>query len=145
MKFSQICEAYDVLSNNHNRHVYDKYGPTGLREGIHSIGGKPLGAYSFCGNPYEVFEKFFGNQNPFVESLYKHDQTDGSTEKYIPTPADVEVILECSLHEFYNGCMKKIEYDREILNLDNKTTKAVRESIEIHVKPGYSHETVLNF
>jgi len=40
--------------------------------------------------------------------------------------------------------MKKIEYDREILNLDNKTTKAVRESIEIHVKPGYSHETVLN-
>ena len=35
-----------------------------------------MGGYRFSGNSYEIFEKFFGNANPFTDKLEDdgHDQ-----------------------------------------------------------------------
>lgn len=49
------------------------------------------------------------------------------------------------MYEFYNGCVKHVEYDREVAQHDGKTTKTVREEKSIEVKPGYSETTSISF
>jgi DnaJ-class molecular chaperone len=55
------------------------------------------------------------------------------------------ITLECTLQEFYNGCLKKIDFDRDVLTHDGRTTKPVKEDMNIEVKPGFSEATVLTF
>jgi DnaJ homolog subfamily B member 13 len=40
----------------------------------------------------------------------------------------LEVIVECTLNELYNGCSKKVTYTRTVLNGDGQTTKDIQES-----------------
>ena len=41
--------------------------------------------------------------------------------------------------------MKKIDFDREILSHDGRTTRPQKEEMSIEVKPGFSENTVLEF
>jgi hypothetical protein len=34
-----------------------------------------VGGYRYAGNSYEIFEKFFGNLNPFADT-HEHDGSD---------------------------------------------------------------------
>jgi len=34
VRFKEVCEAFDILSNVELRAIYDKYGDFGLREGL---------------------------------------------------------------------------------------------------------------
>jgi DnaJ homolog subfamily B member 13 len=94
-----------------------------------------VGGYRFGGNSYEIYEKFFGTTNPFADTL-ENDGTDqfgsifgdgfgGKSQSLPSAPQDIVITLECTLHEFYNGCLKKIEFDREQLQHDGKTTKTL--------------------
>ncbi len=71
--------------------------------------------------------------NPFAEKL-EDDGKDqfgsmfaasfGATNtNYLPAPKDIKVTLECTLQEFYNGCMKKVSYERKKLLHDGKTAR----------------------
>jgi DnaJ-class molecular chaperone len=60
-------------------------------------------------------------------------------------PQDVLVILDCTLFEFYNGCVKHVEFDREVAQHDGKTTKTILEERTIEVKPGFSEATEISF
>ena len=62
-----------------------------------------------------------------------------------PAPKDIVISLDCTLYEFFNGCMKTISFDREKLQHDGRTTKAVNEEVRIEVRPGFSKDTVLTF
>jgi DnaJ-class molecular chaperone len=73
------------------------------------------------------------------------DAYGGQNEPKPQPPQDIEVKLDCSLYEFYNGCIKRIEFDRQLLSHDGRTTRSVREEVNVHVKPGYSEETILRF
>jgi DnaJ-class molecular chaperone len=57
----------------------------------------------------------------------------------------VEVFLECTLEELYNGCVKKLTYERQVLNSDNRTTVAKKEDLDIEVFKGYDKNTILPF
>ena len=46
--------------------IYDKYGEYSLMNGIEK-GPEKFSGYISNGNPYKVFESFFGANNPFVE------------------------------------------------------------------------------
>lgn len=56
---------------------------------------------------------------------------------------DVIVEVECSLHEFYNGALKEVHYQRKQLFLGSSERKVITESITVQVKPGYSEESQL--
>eukprot|EP00826_Nyctotherus_ovalis_P031614 TRINITY_DN2530_c0_g1_i5.p3 TRINITY_DN2530_c0_g1~~TRINITY_DN2530_c0_g1_i5.p3 ORF type:complete len:129 (+),score=37.46 TRINITY_DN2530_c0_g1_i5:124-510(+) len=65
-KFTQIAEAYDVLRDPGRKAIYDQYGETVLKEGLPGKDGKK-NCYHYAGNALEIFEKFFGTDNPYID------------------------------------------------------------------------------
>ena len=134
---------------------FDKYGEYGLKEGVPGPNGKIIGGYRYPGNSFEIFDKVFGTHNPFAEKLEDDgrdqygsllgDAYGGKNQPLLPKPEDITVTLGCTLHEFYNGCLKKAAYERQVLLHDGKTTREAREEVTVEVKPGYSESTVLTF
>ncbi|KAF7124887.1 hypothetical protein RHSIM_Rhsim12G0190700 [Rhododendron simsii] len=55
-KFKEISSAYEVLSDEKKRALYDRYGEAGVKSTVG--GGGQAGAYTT--NPFDLFETFFG-------------------------------------------------------------------------------------
>ncbi|KAJ0231705.1 CR-type domain-containing protein [Hirschfeldia incana] len=55
-KFKEISAAYEVLSDDQKRALYDQFGEAGLKS---SVGGGGASA-SYTTNPFDLFETFFG-------------------------------------------------------------------------------------
>lgn len=53
-KFKEISNAYEVLSDDKKRALYDQYGEAGVKS---SVGG---GSSAYATNPFDLFETFFG-------------------------------------------------------------------------------------
>ncbi|XP_057680475.1 dnaJ homolog subfamily B member 6b isoform X1 [Corythoichthys intestinalis] len=73
-RFKDIAEAYEVLSDENKRNIYDKYGKQGLSAGGGGGGGgggshnNHFGGFGFTfRNPEDVFREFFGGRDPFAD------------------------------------------------------------------------------
>lgn len=53
-KFKEISAAYEVLSDDKKRALYDQYGEAGVKS---AVGG---GSSAYTTNPFDLFETFFG-------------------------------------------------------------------------------------
>lgn len=154
-RYDLICEAYDVLSNEKRKAIFDIYGEFGLKNGITDQNGKKTETYVYLGNSDEISSAFFGtthfNANSFEyngSDLFGSLLGDGHKALNQPQklyPKDVEVTVQCSLAEFYNGSAKKISYKRTATTVDGRTLKIVEEEHLVLVKPGHSNSTVLIF
>jgi len=143
--FSEISEAYDVLSNPARRAIYDQYGERGLKDGIpDGQGGFKGGKYAFKNNAQEIFEKFFGTSSPFADILGATGEAPPSfygelTGMQLPfekkKAAPVVAPLEVTLAEVYNGAMKAVGYTRKVLKEDGTTADEAVEA-QLYVKPG---------
>ena len=58
-KFKEISNAYEVLSDDQKKAIYDQYGEAGLKNGMGGggYGGAGMGDFT---NPFDLFESFFG-------------------------------------------------------------------------------------
>lgn len=144
--FSDVAEAYEVLSNPARRAIYDQYGERGLKEGVPDGQGFVKGGkYRYSNNAMDIFAAFFGTSSPFADILGQagegapefYGELTGMTlpfEKKKAPPVQAE--LEVSLAEVYNGAAKMVSYTRKALNDDGVTFDEAVET-QIIVKPGW--------
>ena len=153
--FQQLAEAYEVLSDPTLKEIYDIYGHDGLKNGIVDKKGKIKGAYKFSGNGHEIFEKFMGTNNPFaiksdnekmseeISTIYNKAFSD--KKKEIETLPPIDINLECSLEELYNGCVKTVKYKKKAISYDLRTTEDKENSVDVEIFKGYDKNTIVNF
>jgi len=98
--FKLINEAYQCLSDDQQRSIYDRYGKEGL-QGM--SGGRGAGGASAFDDLGAIFEEMFGGG--FGGGRRRQNPTD--MDKY---PLDMNIEMHISFNEAVFGCEKEIKY-----------------------------------
>ena len=147
--FQKLCEAYEVLSDPIKKEIYDIYGQEGLKNGIIDKKGNIKGGYIYSGNGHEIFEKFMGTANPFTlkgeseKGFFDEQICENKKNEEGVQPIDVD--LECTLEELYNGCVKHIKYKRRVIGVDFRTTEEKEADVDVEIFRGYDKHTVIPY
>lgn len=112
-QFKEISFAYQVLSDENKRRIYDNYGLEGLKEG----GGGGAGGGSMA----DILGQFFGGESPFgggghpFAGLFGHSMGGGANRNRRRKGDDIAHPLKVTLEELYKGDTKTVEISRKIL------------------------------
>ena len=96
-RFKEVTKAYEVLSDEKKREVYDAYGEEGLQGG----GG---GGFGGGGDPFGLFEQMFGGGGRGGGRGRESNRTE-----------DIQYPLSLTLADFYRGKLKKLKIQRNKL------------------------------
>jgi len=99
-KFAKIAYAYEVLSDESKREIYDSHGEEGLKQSERNGGGG--GGF---GGGFDPFEQFFGG------GFGGGRQRDDGQQR----TDSVEIPLRLDLNQFYKGDIFDVHYVREVL------------------------------
>ena len=168
-KFKEIAEAYEILSDEKKRDIYDEYGEEGLRGGGSGPGASS--SYTFHGDPRATFAQFFGTANPFkaffdvrTPTVYGNffddsDESMGAFSGSIKRPfgygreearmgnaqdRPLEFDIFVTLEDVMTGTTKKMKITRKILQTDGSLKKEDK-ILAVYVKPGWKAGTKITF
>ncbi len=109
-KFKKIAQAYDVLSNPEKRKLYDQYG----EDAVTGAGGR--GGGGFSGNPFDIFNQFFGGGSGGGMGGFESFFGGGGRRRdpNAPEPGnDLRYSLEIDFMDAVQGVTKKLEFMRQ--------------------------------
>lgn len=147
-KFQSIGEAYDVLSDKEKKAIYDQYGYEALRDGVPDTSGPAAnsGGYKYAHNAEEIFQNFFGTENPFADFGFGQSVPFASRLRQ-PGPVKAEPVvkdLKCTLEELFNGCVKRYNATRKRFTEEGDLIDEIK-TLTINVKPGWKKGTKITF
>ena len=102
-KFKEISMAYEVLSNEDKRRVYDQHGEQGIKEGGGGGGGH---------SPMDIFDMFFGG------GLGGGFGGMGGRSRGPRRTKNLMHQVSCSLEEMYNGSTRKLALQKNVICAD---------------------------
>ncbi len=105
-KFKEINEAYEVLSDEQKRAVYDRFGHAGLGSSGGFGGGYSSGDFGGFRDPFEIFEEVFGGLGGFGRSTRRQSRTGARRG------ADLRYEMSLDFDEAVFGIEKEIEVPR---------------------------------
>jgi len=145
-----LNEAYDVLSDDLRREVFNQYGEEGLKRGVPAPNGY-IPPYCYHNDPMRTYFEVFGSNSPYSDlidavtnppPLYKVKQGFGVIHK----DPEVPKLLKLSLEDVYFGCTKLFSYKRKEFVDDLKIRTEDREvRLAIDVCPGCFEGTKITF
>eukprot|EP01060_Flectonema_neradi_P017564 TRINITY_DN2442_c1_g1_i1.p1 TRINITY_DN2442_c1_g1~~TRINITY_DN2442_c1_g1_i1.p1 ORF type:complete len:323 (+),score=48.86 TRINITY_DN2442_c1_g1_i1:41-970(+) len=141
-QFAATAEAYEVLSNQKLRAIFDEYGADGLKDG--GRGGK----YSFNCDPNHIFKEFFGVANPFqVQGTLDTElfSTKAIVSRNLPTCSPMHVAVDVTLEEIFKGAFRSVVVDVETRNGKGTVIRTLPESISFEIEPGTLSGSKLKF
>lgn len=113
------------------------------------------GGYKYQNNCYEIFEKYFLEYNPFNEIIDTKGQKlqgslfgnafGGQSAMKVAPMSPILLQVPCTLQEFYNGCVKVVQYERQKVALDGQNMEVEKVSKKIHIKRGFTDSNLLIF
>lgn len=104
-KFKEASEAYEVLSDDQKRSIYDQYGFAGL-EGMGGAGG----GGGFDPSHFQGFEDIFGDFGGIFENLFGGGRRSSSARGGPPRGASLRYDLSISFEEAVFGTKAEIQY-----------------------------------
>eukprot|EP00475_Leptophrys_vorax_P029742 TRINITY_DN4392_c0_g1_i1.p1 TRINITY_DN4392_c0_g1~~TRINITY_DN4392_c0_g1_i1.p1 ORF type:complete len:324 (+),score=82.14 TRINITY_DN4392_c0_g1_i1:1869-2840(+) len=158
LRFQEIAEAYEVLSDEEKRKIYDSYGEEGLKQGTPD--GNFQGGYHFSGDASKIFEAFFGGAggDPFgmfgdcggaggFRSFRMGGMPSGMGGMHFgdmmgqaqPEAHPIYVTLE----ELFTGITKKMKVTRQ--RFVGRSRQEDQVVLEVEVKPGWKSNTKVTF
>jgi len=145
-QFREIAEAFDVLIDPTKRAKYDQYGEEGLKSGMMEMQGEFRG-YQYVGDPFTLFQDFFGSTSPFAEVADATEESMGLAARGFQkkTEEPLEMDLVCSLEDLYDGASKKVAVQRMRIRPDGRTSYEDRKLFTVVIKKGWKSGTRLTF
>ena len=149
--FHKVSEAFEVLSDPKLRRNYDRLDELVFKEGVPqdaAVNNNFLAGYSYRGDGFEIFQRFFGSSNPFFSDFsdsfgLKKFKDHMPERKQSILVTDLIVEVPCSLEELFHGCQKSLVFQRTVLNADGShRTEPGAKVIEIQPGSGESSEIV---
>lgn len=146
-----INEAYDVLSNNLTREVYDNFGEEGLKTGVSAPDGF-IQQYSYHGDFMKTYIQFFGTFSPYSDLIdavthppILYSTNDGKSGVKVKDKS-IEKILSLELREIFYGAVKKMKILRQEFIDEGKTITKIKEKVlVIQIAPGILPGTKICF
>src|SRR5687767_2105883 len=108
-KFKEINEAYEILSDDQKRGMYDRFGHAGVGNSVGGFGGFGGSSSGFGGfrDPFEIFEEVFGGFGGF-------NRAGGGRQTRRPRRgSDLRYELTLEFEEAIFGAEKEIEVPRQ--------------------------------
>ena len=112
-KFTEVNEAYEVLSDKHKRQMYDQFGFNGPQ----GFGGGQNGGYYSYGSGFDGFGGFsdfgdFGDLGDIFSSFFGGGASRSRSSNGIRRGADLKIAIEITFEEAYLGVEKEISINR---------------------------------
>ncbi|KAI8127460.1 hypothetical protein FF38_03847 [Lucilia cuprina] len=147
-QWNYINMAFDILGNDLYRTIYDRYGEAGLFQGILLPNGY-FPPYQYHGNHMKVYHSVFGSYSPYaniIDALTTPPPlcSNGGTEGIGVRTKDkaVERLVELTLEEVYNGCVKIMQvWRQEFVDKEETHTEKRKKLLKLNIEPGVTAGT----
>ncbi|XP_061389128.1 dnaJ homolog subfamily B member 13 [Musca vetustissima] len=147
-QWKYINMACDILGDDLRRSIYDRFGESGLLQGIYLPDGY-FPPYQYHGNHMKVYHTIFGSYSPYshiIDAIVSPTppqfgkNANGIGSKIKDPPIFKQILVE--LEDVFNGCVKLMHVWREEFVDKNKfRTEKRRKTLTLSIPPGVTAGT----
>lgn len=114
-KFKEVSEAYEVLSDENKRQMYDRYGKEGVNHGAHGFGGGGAHGFSSMEDALRTFMGAAGGGGGGFESVFDFFGQGHAPGHQVRQGASKKTSIVLTLEEAFKGVEKELAINNWVL------------------------------